>query len=152
MKKFSWFIFLFICGVYGVLLFDNLVAQDEVLPAQPRVWLQDPMNQEVEDQGLYLTFNYQNGAVLELSNGATYAIAKRDQLYTAYWITPFFVQLDQSHDPDFPVRITNLTTGTSVDARPISKEEILNLPEGNQEIPPPQTPPTAPQSPTPQKK
>lgn len=77
------------------------------------------------DQQLYLSLNIDRGAKLEFSDGSTYEIDPEDRLYTAYWITPFPVLLGKSDNPDYPVRITNLKTNTSVNGKKVSTKEVL---------------------------
>ena len=74
---------------------------------------------------LYLSLNIDNGSRLELSDGKTYQIAPEDREYTMYWITPFPIRLTASGDKDYPVRITNMKTGTSVLAKEISTRALL---------------------------
>ncbi len=74
---------------------------------------------------LYLSLNIDDGSKLELSDGSTYEIAPEDHLYTAYWITPFPVMLGKSDNPDYPVLITNMNTGTSVSGKQISTRKML---------------------------
>ena len=81
-----------------------------------------------------------------------------DRLYTAYWITPIPIQLGKSSNPDYPVKITNLITGTSVSGKLISLKEALETPQGPSSQPPngtniiqpPQPPPSPPITPQPQ--
>ncbi|NGX38792.1 MAG: hypothetical protein KR126chlam1_00103 [Chlamydiae bacterium] len=79
---------------------------------------------EQNDQ-LYLSLNVDSGSRLELSDGSAYEIDPDDWIYTTYWITPFPVELGKSDDPNYPVRITNLTSGTSVNGKEISPKELL---------------------------
>ena len=81
------------------------------------------INQNHED--LYLSLNIDNGAKLQLSDGSTFLIDPKDRIYSSYWITPFPIRLSSSNDSDFPVKITNLTSGTSVNGMRISKEALL---------------------------
>lgn len=99
------------------------------------------------DESLYLSLNIEEGKRLELSDGSTYEIAPEDRLYTIYWITPFPIMLGKSDDPDYPVKITNVTTGTSVNGKKISTKEMLEEEKGKSgQAPPPsiKPPPNAP--------
>ncbi len=74
---------------------------------------------------LYLSLNIDNGSKLELSDGSTYEVAPEDRLYSVYWITPFPLRLSDSDDDKYPIKITNMNTGTSVNARQISTRQML---------------------------
>ncbi len=99
---------------------------------------------------LYLSLNIEDGAKLELSNGSTYEIAPEDHLYTAYWITPFPVMLGKSDNPDYPVLITNMNTGTSVSGKQISTRKMLEEAQKQKQVP--QEQPYSPRSKTQQQK
>jgi len=77
-----------------------------------------------EDQ-LYLSLNIADGERLELSNGSTYEIAPADRIYSAYWVTPFPIMLSESGDPEYPVKIINMNTGTFVRGKQIVTSEML---------------------------
>lgn len=97
-----------------------------------------------DDEQLYLSFNIDDGEKLELSDGSTYEIAPEDRLYTVYWITPFPVRLGDSNNPKYPVKITNMTTGTSVKGKRISTQQMLQEEEEKQKALPPQPSPEQP--------
>lgn len=84
-----------------------------------------------EDDQLYLSLNVGEGRKLELSDGSSYEIAPEDQVYAAFWITPFAVSVGKSGDPNYPVKITNLNSGTSVRAKEISTEELIHEKQGD---------------------
>lgn len=107
-----------------------------------------------QNEQLYLSFNINEGEKLELSDGSTYEIAPEDRLYTIYWITPFPVKLGRSNNPKYPVKITNMNTGTSVKGRQVSTQEMLKEAEARQKaLPPPKQPqPTPSPAPTPPKR
>lgn len=83
----------------------------------------------------YLTLNTDDGAKLEFSNGSVYEIHPDDRIYTSYWITPFPVEFCLSGNPDYPIKITNLQTGTEVLAREISVKDMRE-PKKNKPISP----------------
>jgi hypothetical protein len=78
----------------------------------------------IHKQPLMLSLNINDGAKLELTDGSVYEIDPDDHIYSSLWLTPFKVALGESGNAEYPVRITNLQTGTSVNGRPVSKEEI----------------------------
>ncbi len=66
---------------------------------------------------LYLSYNYNNGALLELSDGSRWSIKPEDVSITAYWITPMEIDIkDNQADKDFPFRLTSYETKQSVSA------------------------------------
>lgn len=82
--------------------------------------------QEIDDEDqLYLSLNMADGERLELSDGSTYEIAPADRIYSAYWITPFPIMLSESGDPDYPVKIINMNTGTFVRGKQIVTGEVI---------------------------
>lgn len=80
---------------------------------------------ERKKEPIYLTLNIEDGAKLEFSDGATYEIYPEDRIYTSYWITPFQVEFGESDHPDYPIKITNMQTGTEVFAKEITQKEFL---------------------------
>ena len=78
-----------------------------------------------DDDQLYLSLNIADGQRIQLSNGSTYAIAPADQIYSAYWITPFPIMLSESGDPAYPTKITNMYTGTFVRGKQLVTSEVL---------------------------
>jgi len=87
---------------------------------------------KLQEKPLMLSLNIENGAKLELTDGSVYEIDPEDRIYSSLWITPFKISLSESGDAEYPVRITNLQTGTSVSGRHVSKEETLE--ESKQKI------------------
>ncbi len=77
------------------------------------------------DDDLFLSLNIAEGAYLELSDGRTYEIDPDDRIFSAFWITPFPVTLSQSGNNEYPIKITNLNSGTSVNGREVSTRELL---------------------------
>ena len=92
---------------------------------------------ERKEEQLFLSLNIDNGEKLQLSDGSTYLIDPEDHIYTAYWITPFPVMLGRSDSSEFPVKITNMNTKTSVKGKKIPAKEVL---EEKQPSPPPPRP------------
>ncbi len=66
---------------------------------------------------LYLSYNYNNGSLLELSDGSRWTIKPNDVSITAFWITPMEIDIkeDQS-DQAFPYKLTSYETKQSVAA------------------------------------
>lgn len=74
---------------------------------------------------LHLSLNYNKGAYLVFSDDRTYEIAPDDQIYSAYWVTPFPPEFSDSGDPDYPILITNPYSDRSVRAKEVSTRDIL---------------------------
>ncbi|MDN3506873.1 MAG: hypothetical protein P0S96_06555 [Simkaniaceae bacterium] len=80
---------------------------------------------EKPNEQLYLSLNIAEGSRLELSDGKTYEIDPEDRIYTSFWITPIPLMVGKSGDPGYPVKITNLNTGTSVNGKQVSTRKII---------------------------
>lgn len=96
------------------------VALDEVVAKDSKV-----RTVALKNKQLYLSLNIEKGSKLQLSDGSTYLISPADRIYSEYWITPFPVKVSKSKDPDFPSKITNINTGTSVNGKEISGKALL---------------------------
>jgi len=64
-----------------------------------------------------LSENLDGGQKLRLSDGSLYAIAPKDTIRTALWITPFPIDITESGDPEYPCKLTNTNTNSSVFAK-----------------------------------
>jgi hypothetical protein len=94
---------------------------------------------------LYLSLNIDDGSKLELSDGSTYLIDPEDQIFTVYWITPIPLMLSESDSSEYPIKITNLNTGTSVKGKRVSTREVIeDSPENFVPSPTPTQPQTTP--------
>ena len=74
---------------------------------------------------IFLSLNVENGAKLKFSDGSIYEIDPNDRIYTIYWITPIPFTFGTSDNPQYPIKITNVNTGTAVKGKPISEKEFL---------------------------
>lgn len=99
----------------GSITLDEIVAKDT----------KNELITHKENEQPYLSLNIDNGSKLQFSDGTTYIISPDDRIYTIYWITPFPVKFSQSGDEDFPTKITNVNTGTSVQGKLISGKALL---------------------------
>jgi hypothetical protein len=68
---------------------------------------------------LSLQQNIQGGTQLMLSDGSVYEIAPADRSKAMFWLTPINVILEQSSDPNYPMKITNTLTNVSVNGKKI---------------------------------
>jgi len=107
----------------------------------------EPEKNQTQSQ-LYLSLNVDSGSRLQFSDGSTYEIAPADQVYSSSWLSPFPVMMEKSGNSEYPVKITNLQTKTSVNAKPITKEEFFKKDEPAPVKPTPKTAPRQPAAPT----
>ena len=61
--------------------------------------------------------NLLNGRQIRLTDGSLWSIRPKDVPITQSWITPVDIIITQSGDPDFPYKLTNSLTGSSVFAQ-----------------------------------
>jgi hypothetical protein len=63
----------------------------------------------------------QNGKFIRLSDGTLWSIAPEDTVLTQSWITPVEIIVTQTGDSEFPYKLTNTLTGTTVRAQKVDK-------------------------------
>jgi len=61
--------------------------------------------------------NLKNGSQIRLSDGSLWTIHPKDTPITQSWITPVDILVSQSGDADYPYKLTNSLTGSSVRAK-----------------------------------
>lgn len=66
---------------------------------------------------LYLSFNYDAGMTLELSDGSKWTIRPEDTVVTSVWIVPVEVEIQKSQDKDYPYSLHNISTKQTVKAK-----------------------------------
>ncbi len=76
---------------------------------------------------LYVAQNLEGGSKLQLSDGSLYEINPDDRDLSSSWLLPSNVKVEASNDPNYPYRIINLLTGTSIKAKKIDPSS-LDLP------------------------
>lgn len=64
--------------------------------------------------------NFQNGAFIKLSDGSLWNIRPQDTPITQGWITSVEIMIAPSKDPEYPYKLTNTLTGSSVLAKKAS--------------------------------
>jgi hypothetical protein len=64
--------------------------------------------------------NLKNGSYIRLSDGSLWNIRPNDVPVTQGWITPVEIKVSLSDDHQYPVKLTNTVTGSSVHARKAS--------------------------------
>jgi hypothetical protein len=67
-----------------------------------------------------LSENLYNGHYIRLSDRSTWEINPEDTPLTQGWITPAEIIVSQSGDPNYPYKLTNSLTGSSVKAKKAS--------------------------------
>ncbi len=74
--------------------------------------------EEQGDLGTWmLQENLRNGRYIRLANGSLWNIHPSDTNLAQGWITPVDIAVTQSGDPEYPFKLTNTVTGTSLRAR-----------------------------------
>lgn len=73
--------------------------------------------QKAPMRDLYLSENFDNGKSIRLTDDSVFEVNPEDIQYSALWITPFPIQTVPSGNPNYPVKIINLNTGSSITAR-----------------------------------
>jgi hypothetical protein len=66
---------------------------------------------------LFLSFNYDNGSTLELSDGSKWTISPDDTSVTSLWLIPMEIQIEPSNDKTYPYILINLQTKQKVKAK-----------------------------------
>ena len=79
-----------------------------------------PLQSPPETRSL-LQENLINGRSIGLANGTLWHIAPQDTPLTQSWITPVDIVVSANDDPDYPYKLTNSLTGTTVHAKKASK-------------------------------
>ncbi len=65
-----------------------------------------------------LSETLQNGKFIRLSDNSLWSIAPQDTVLTQSWITPVEIIVTKTNDPEYPYKLTNSLTGSSVRAKP----------------------------------
>jgi hypothetical protein len=163
MNKALCLLLLFAIPTYGKVVIDDAMSSKQkertginTLNYSQKMALQEwinnnftPIQDEIHPgrEQLYLSLNIGEGSRLELSNGHTYEIDPDDRIYSSFWITPIPLMLGPSNDTQYPTKITNLNTGTSVNGKRISTQKLIEESERlDRKAPPPkeQAPPPKP--------
>ena len=75
-----------------------------------------PLSTTTQEQGI-LQDNLKSGSQIRLSDGSLWTIHPKDTIITQSWITPVEIIVSQSGDPNYPYKLTNSLTGSSVRAK-----------------------------------
>ena len=73
------------------------------------------------EKNAVISENLYNGRYIRLSDQSTWEINPDDTPLTQGWITPVEIVVSQSGDPQYPYKLTNSLTGSSVKAQKVSK-------------------------------
>lgn len=78
---------------------------------------------------LYLSFNYQQGSVLELTDGSCWAINPDDTNITSLWLIPMQIDITTTtKNPEYPFILKNLQTKQTVQAKKYTQSEETTPP------------------------
>ncbi len=75
-----------------------------------------PVNNTPAEKGI-LQENLKSGSMIRLSDGSLWSIHPKDTPVTQSWITPVEIFVSPGTDPDYPYKLTNSLTGSSVRAK-----------------------------------
>lgn len=78
-----------------------------------------PLETPAEEHGM-LSENLHSGSYIRLSTGTLWKINPKDVPITQGWITPVDIRIAQSGDAEYPYKLTNTLTGSSVKAQKAS--------------------------------
>lgn len=73
--------------------------------------------ERLEENQSVIQENLLNGSYIRLSNGTLWNIHPKDVPVTQGWITPVDILVTKSGDPDYPYKLTNTLSGSSVRAK-----------------------------------
>ncbi len=112
---------------------QNATGVDQLSPSQKKSlsqWLEKNVQKKVPEstppgkKPLTLSENRSEGKMIILSDGSRWQIAPEDVDRSSLWLTPFPIRIEKSDDnPQYPYKIINTYTGSSVHAQKIEPEE-----------------------------
>lgn len=76
----------------------------------------EPLQTDAENEGL-LSENLKNGHYIRLNNGTLWKIRPKDTPITQGWVSAVNILITQSGDSEYPYKLTNSLTGSSVRAQ-----------------------------------
>lgn len=77
----------------------------------------EPLQPSAKTKGATLQENLRSGSYIRLSDNSLWQIHPQDRAITQSWITPVEIVVSQSGDPNYPYKLTNTLTGSSVRAQ-----------------------------------
>lgn len=120
-----------IVAIVGALHLDDVMSADDqkktgvsTLNVDQKKALETWVDQQCasnteQSKPLTIAENLNSGTQLRLSDGSLYEIAPEDRDLASVWITPFEVKVIPSGDPNYPYKIVNTVTNSSVKAKPV---------------------------------
>lgn len=81
---------------------------------------EEPLQSEGRESQAVLQENLQSGRYIRLSDRTTWEINPDDTILTQGWITPAEILVSQSGDSNYPYKLTNSLTGSSVKAQRVT--------------------------------
>ena len=76
-----------------------------------------PLENQISGKHAMLDENLQNGKMIKLSDDTVWSIHPKDTLISQSWITPVEIIVSQSGDPQYPYKLTNSVTNSSIRAK-----------------------------------
>lgn len=80
----------------------------------------EPIQKEMDHQS-YLSENLKSGNYIRLANGSLWKIHPKDVPITQGWISAVNILITQSTDSEYPYKLTNSLTGSSVRAQQVNE-------------------------------
>ncbi len=99
----------------------------------------EPLESAAQEKGT-LQENLNSGSYIRLSDNSLWNIHPKDVSITQGWITPVDILVSQSGDPNYPYKLTNSLTGSSVRARKAESVPAQQAPSSPAEHPSHETP------------
>lgn len=88
---------------------NKIAAESQALPPKP--------NNSNFPTNAYISANVEGGRFLILSDNTVWIINPSDVANTSSWLGPVYLDFSTSTDPNYPVKITNRSSKTSVLAK-----------------------------------
>lgn len=70
---------------------------------------------------LYLSYNFNDGSLLVLSDGSKWKISPNDTAITELWLVPMEIEIENSNDTRYPFLLKNLQTKQQVKAEKLAQ-------------------------------
>ena len=80
----------------------------------------EPLAQDLTERHATLSENLKNGRYIRLSDNTLWEVRAEDTPISQGWITPVEIIVTQSGDANYPYKLTNSVTGSSLRARKAS--------------------------------
>jgi len=81
-------------------------------------WLEEHCGEKKESKTLFLSENIGGGFQIKLTDGSLWEVSPKDRNRSALWITPIQIEVQPNSDPDYPYKLVNVNTKSSLAVRP----------------------------------